>query len=124
MVTIQVRPDLSRVQFEELAMKWDAARNAVLEVDFPASENELRKFSSLLLELANLELARSALAELCEQPKVPQDILERAFLEGGTACRVAICLRADLSTSLKNMCTHCEEAVVVEHFKQNQQSPI
>jgi len=123
MVTIRVRPSVSRSQFEELAGKWDSAKNAMLEVDIPASEEELRKFSSFLLDLVNLDLARSALAELCEQPKVPQDILERAFVEGGTGCRVAICLRADLSASLKEMCARCEETVVVEHFMQSQQSP-
>jgi hypothetical protein len=122
MVTIQVRPGVSRAQFEELARKWDVAKNAVLEVGIPASDEELREFSSFLLDLVNLDLARSALAELCEKPEVPQDILERVFLEGGTACRVAICLRADLSTSLKEMCARCGEAVVLEHFKQSQQS--
>jgi hypothetical protein len=53
---------------------------------------------------------------------IPADLLSRLFDHGDTACKVAVCLREDLTSDLKNKCRNASHHDVREHFLTRQAS--
>jgi hypothetical protein len=69
----------------------------------------------LLSKIPNA-LAFGALSDLAEWPGAPAELLARIFDAGDTACKVAVCLRDDLTPELMQRCRTSSDPDVLEHF--------
>jgi hypothetical protein len=80
------------------------------------NDSERDALMRFLLSKIPSNLALGALCDLAEWPGVPTDLLTRVFDQGDTGCKVAVCLRDDLTPALQEKCRNSPDTEVREHF--------
>jgi hypothetical protein len=120
MVKIELPANPTESQFEELSRQWDSTRDAEILLPPKITDAERDALIVFLLSKAPNPLALGALCDLAEWPGVPADLLARVFHQGDSACKVAVCLRDDLTPELAEKCRASADVDVREHFAARQ----
>lgn len=93
--------------------QWHSNGSIVLEVTI--SPDTAAIICDFLLHKKE-DFALHILSELIESTVVNTDTAKKIFIEGTTACKVAICLKDDLDEELMRLCSSCEDPDVKSHF--------
>ena len=122
MTTIRLPTNPADSEFQMLSRQWSSATDAQIVLPRKMSDSERNALIRFLLSKIPDSLALGALCELAERPGVPPDLLIRVFDEGDTGCKIAVCLRDDLTAEIKEKCRSASDPDVREHFLARQTS--
>jgi hypothetical protein len=119
-VTIRLPFNPTDKQFDRLSRQWDSTSEVSIALPDKMNDTERNSLIQYLLSKVPHAVAFGALCDLAESPGVPSDLLGRMFEQGDVACKVAVCLRDDLTPDLMERCRTSTDPDVREHFRTRQ----
>ena len=104
-------------KYHELSELWKA--NDDVSIDYPlwSSSYDIESISLKLLEKIPDEFSFVILEYIAELNNTPSNILEEILLSGDAACKVAVCLRSNLSDELRLICDQSDDPNIISHIK-------
>lgn len=113
---LNIPKQLRSSEFNELRCQFTDADDVSILLPDNLSAEEIRDMTLFLLSQESDDFRNSLIADLVEYDCFPRSLLEKVFEKGDIGCRVAVCLRDDLSKCLQELCEKSDEVDVRNHF--------
>jgi hypothetical protein len=118
---LNIPKHLNQLTFENLSHTYNSNDDVIIILPQNISLEEMREMALFLLSQAHSDLRNLLLADLVEADNFPCDLIEDVFSSGDTGCRVAVCLRNDLSDRLTDLCFQSNDENVLSHLTHKSQ---
>jgi hypothetical protein len=116
---LNIPKHLNQIIFENISQTYSNNDDVIILLPQKLSPEEIREITLFLLSQVYNDLRNILLADLVEADNFPSDLIEDVFISGDTGCRVAVCLRNDLSEHLIDLCFQSNDENVLSHLTRN-----
>ena len=119
MKRLEIPKRITGKAFAQLSKEWSMSPDILLVLPNFTSSEEVQLLAIQVLDKLPDDLANTILCELAEIKITPPQVLDQIFENGDTACRVAVCLRSDLTEEMYQKCKRSDDPNVQQHIINN-----
>lgn len=127
MENIVITPNISIDDYLVHSITWDKSENVLIDTSKLENIDDIVYCAKLALPMPDIKFSLAVLEQLSEIKIMPMNVLEEIILTGDPGCCESICMRTDLNSNLRRMCsclelTHKKTEIISSSAHSNQVS--
>lgn len=105
MENIVINPNISKDDYLIHSITWDKSENVLIDTSKLENTDDIVHCAKLALSMPEMKFSLAVLEQLSEIKIMPMNVLEEIILTGDPGCCESICMRTDLNSNLRRMCS-------------------